>query len=207
MTDREWKNPEKTEKINQETDLKNQGLSEKAERKAYRRQYWRTLQSTIFTIGIVAAIAFLISMRWIAVFQIYGSSMSPLLNNGEMVVAQRNGAYETGDVIAFYYNNKILVKRVIAEAGDWVDIKDDGTVYVNDVRLDEPYLEETALGDCNIQLPYQVPDSRVFVMGDQRSTSADSRNMAIGCVSEEQIIGRLLIRIWPLTRIGLLAQT
>jgi signal peptidase I len=91
---------------------------------------------------------------------------------------------------------------VIAGPGDWVDIKEDGTVYVNDVKLDEPYLEETSLGDCNIQLPYQVPDARVFVMGDQRSVSADSRATAIGCVSEDQIIGRLVLRIWPLSRIG-----
>jgi signal peptidase I len=175
---------------------------EEWKREAYRKQYWRTLQSTIFTLVIVAAAAYLIASRWVAVFQIYGSSMSPLLNSGEVVVARKNGDYGQGDVIAFYYNNKILVRRVIAGPGDWVDIKEDDTVYVNDVKLDEPYLEETSLGDCNIQLPYQVPDARVFVMGDQRSVSADSRDTAIGCVSEDQIIGRLVLRIWPLSRIG-----
>jgi signal peptidase I len=117
-------------------------------------------------------------------------------------VSLKSGKFNTGDVIAFYYNNKILVKRVIAGPGDWVDIKDDGTVYVNDVELDEPYVVEKALGDCNITLPYQVPESRVFVMGDHRSVSIDSRNTAVGCVSEEQIVGRLVMRLWPFDQFG-----
>jgi signal peptidase I len=128
--------------------------------------------------------------------------MAPTLNDGEVVVSLKSGTFHTGDVIAFYYNNKILVKRVIAGPGDWVDIKDDGTVYVNDVELDEPYVVEKALGDCNITLPYQVPESRVFVMGDHRSVSIDSRNTSVGCVSEEQIVGRLVMRLWPLSQFG-----
>lgn len=109
---------------------------------------------------------------------------------------------DTGDIIAFYYNNKILIKRVIAVSGDWIDIDKDGNVYVNDVAIDEPYLKEKALGDCNIELPYQVPESRIFVMGDHRSVSVDSRNTAVGCVSEEQIIGKIFLRVWPLKKIG-----
>jgi signal peptidase I len=171
-------------------------------RRLYRKRYRKTLRSTICTLITVAALAVLVATLWLPVLQIYGTSMAPTLNDGEVVVSLKSGTFNTGDVIAFYYNNKILVKRVIAGPGDWVDIKDDGTVYVNDVELDEPYVVEKALGDCNITLPYQVPESRVFVMGDHRSVSIDSRNTAVGCVSEEQIVGRLVMRLWPLSQFG-----
>ena len=127
--------------------------------------------------------------------------MGPNLEEGDIVVSVKSKEYQTGDIIAFYYNNKILVKRVIASAGDWVDIKEDGTVYVNGEELEEPYLSETALGDCDIELPYQVPESRIFVMGDHRSISVDSRSTAVGCIAEEQIVGKLVFRLWPITEI------
>ena len=114
----------------------------------------------------------------------------------------KTSKFESGDVIAFYYNNKILVKRVIAQAGDWIDITPEGDVYVNGELLDEPYLDDKALGDCNIELPYQVPASRIFVMGDHRSISVDSRNTAVGCVAEEQIVGKLIFRVWPFDYFG-----
>jgi signal peptidase I len=177
-------------------------LEAELKREKYHQRFKRTLRSTVFVLITVAAIAVLVATLLLPVLRIYGTSMSPTLNDGEIVLSLKSGNFETGDVIAFYYNNKILVKRVIAGPGDWVDIKDDGTVYVNNVELDEPYVVEKAFGECNIELPYQVPESRVFVMGDHRSVSVDSRNTSIGCVSEEQIVGRLVMRIWPLTDIG-----
>ena len=130
--------------------------------------------------------------------------MSPTLADGDVVAALRSSTYERGDVIAFYYNNKILVKRVIGLPGEWIDIDADGNVSVDGVPLDEPYLAERALGQCDIELPYQVPEDRYFVLGDHRSTSADSRSSVVGCVAEEQIVGELVFRVWPLDQLGTL---
>lgn len=177
-------------------------LEAELKRERYRRQYGSVLYHTIFTLVIVAAIAILIATLWLPVLQIYGTSMSPTLTDGNIVLSVKTNELRSGDVIAFYYNNKILVKRVIAGPGDWVNISDDGTVYINNEELEEPYLEERALGDCNIELPYQVPDNRWFVMGDHRSVSVDSRNTSVGCVAEEQIVGKLVFCIWPLEGFG-----
>lgn len=171
-------------------------------REKYKHRYHSVLRSTIYTLVIVAAIAVLTATLWLPVLQIYGSSMTPTLQDGEIVFSVKTSKFEPGDVIAFYYNNKILVKRVICGPADWVNMDEDGTVYVNGTELDEPYLVDKALGDCNIQLPYQVPDGKVFVMGDHRSTSVDSRNTAVGCVAQEQIVGKIIFRIWPLNRLG-----
>lgn len=170
-------------------------------REKYKRRYRRVLRSTIYTLVVVAAVSVLVATLWMPVLQIYGSSMQPVLSDGDIVVSLKSGEFEQGDILVFYYNNKILVKRVIAMPGDWVDFDTDGTVYVNGAKLDEPYLEETALGECDIELPYQVPDGRLFVLGDHRSVSADSRNTAVGCVAPEQIVGKLVLRVWPLTEI------
>lgn len=177
-------------------------LEAELQRERYNKRYGRVLRSTIYTLITVAAVAVLVATLWLPVLQIYGSSMAPTLVDGNIVVSLKAGDLKTGDIVAFYYNNKILVKRVIAGPGDWVDIKEDGTVYVNNEELDEPYLTEKAFGDCNIELPYQVPDSRIFVMGDHRSVSVDSRNTAVGCVADEQIVGKLVLRIWPLDSFG-----
>lgn len=177
-------------------------LESELKRVQYRKRYRTVLKSTVYTLITVAAIAVLVATLWMPVLQIYGNSMTPTLSNGNIVVSLKSDSFGNGDVIAFYYNNKILIKRVIAGPGDWVDIKEDGTVYVNNEKLDEPYLTEKALGDCNIELPYQVPESRLFVMGDHRSVSVDSRNTAVGCVAEEQIVGKIVFRVWPLNEFG-----
>ena len=150
------------------------------------------------------AAAVLIAVLLLPVLQITGGSMTETLHDGDIVVALNGSDYKTGDVVAFYYNNNILVKRVIANAGDWVDIDEEGNVFVNDVQLDEPYISEKSLGNCNIELPYQVPDSCIFVMGDHRETSVDSRNTAVGCIRTNLTIGRILLRVWPLSDLGLI---
>ena len=174
-----------------------QQLKAELKRERYKRQYYSVLRSTAFTLVVVAAVAVLIATLWLPVLQIYGNSMTPTLENGDIVVSVKGSQMETGDIIAFYYNNKILVKRVIAQAGEWVDIDEDGNVFINEELLYEPYVEEKALGECDLKLPYQVPEGKVFVMGDHRSVSVDSRSAAIGCVAEEQIVGKLTFRIWP----------
>ena len=173
-------------------------LEEELKRVKYKKRYRSVLRSTVYTLITVAAIAVLVATLLLPVLQIYGSSMSPTLTDGDIVVSLKTSEFKPGDVVAFYYNNKILVKRVIAVSGDWVDITAEGDVYVNSELLEEPYIQEKAFGDCNIELPYQVPESRIFVMGDHRSVSIDSRNTAVGCVAEEQIVGKLVFRVWPL---------
>jgi len=167
-----------------------------------RREYLRVLKSTVSSLIVVAAAAVLISMLFLPVLRVTGTSMTPTLRNNELVVCKKRGSFEKGDVIAFYYNNKILLKRVIGVAGDVIDIKDDGTVLVNGEEIDEPYVDEKALGECDIKLPYQVPDERVFVMGDHRSTSVDSRTKRVGCVAEEAVVGKVVLRVSPLKKLG-----
>jgi signal peptidase I len=177
-------------------------LEKELNRVKYKRRYHVVLRSTVYTLITVAAIAVLVATLWMPVLQIYGGSMTPTLSDGNIVVSVKSSDFQSGDIIAFYYNNKILIKRVIAEPGDWVNIEEDGTVYVNNERLEEPYLTEKALGECDIEMPYQVPESRLFVMGDHRSVSVDSRSTAVGCVAEEQIVGRILFCVWPLKEFG-----
>ena len=179
-----------------------QQLEAELNRVKYRSRYRSVFRSTVYTLITVAAVSILVATLWLPVLQIYGSSMTPTLQDGEIIFSVKTSEFEPVEIVAFYYNNKILVKRVICGPGDWIDIDEDGTVYVNEVRLEEPYLTEKALGDCNIDLPFQVPDGKVFVMGDHRSTSVDSRNTAVGCVAQEQIVGKIIFRIWPLNRLG-----
>ena len=162
-------------------------------------RFRKILRNTIFTLIVVAAAAVLIAMLWLPVLRIYGASMEPTLDNGTIAVAVKSKDFETGDVVAFYYNNKILVKRAIAQPGDWVDFDEEGNVYVNNIPIDEPYLTEKALGDCNIELPFQVPEDKIFVLGDNRAVSIDSRNTAVGCVAMEQVVGKIKFSVWPLS--------
>ena len=177
-------------------------VAEELRRERYKRRYRSAVTSTVYTLITVAAAAVLVATLLLPVLRIYGTSMTPTLDNGQIVVSVKSGELEPGDVVAFYYNNKILIKRVICGSGDWVDIQQDGTVLVNGQVLDEPYLTEKALGTCDIELPYQVPDGRVFVMGDHRETSVDSRSTSVGCVAQEQIVGRIFFRVWPLNEFG-----
>ncbi len=177
-------------------------LEEELRRERYHRRYRAVVRSTIFSLLVVAAVAVIIAVLLMPVLTITGESMSTTLEDGDIVITLNNNRYDTGDVIGFYFNNNILIKRVIASAGDWVNIDEEGNVFVNGVPLEEPYVSEKALGDCNITLPYQVPDGKCFVMGDHRATSVDSRNTAVGCVSNEAVVGRLLLRVWPLNTFG-----
>ena len=179
-----------------------QQLEAELKREKDRGRYWKMLRGTVAVLVVVAATALLISNLLLPILRIYGSSMTPTLVNGNIVAAVRNGTYQRGDIIAFYYNNKILVKRVIGMPGEWVDMDENGNVTIDGEPLEEPYLTEKALGECDIELPYQVPEGRYFVMGDHRSVSSDSRSSQVGCVSEEQIVGKLLFRLWPLDEIG-----
>lgn len=189
-----------TRKPNLDEELDIEQLEGELKREKHKKRYRRVLRSTIFTLVVVAAFAVLTAVLWMPVLQIYGSSMNPILNEGDIVISMKGKQFETGDVMAFYWNNRILVKRVIAQPGDWVDIDEDGNVYVNSKMLDEPYLMKKAYGECDIKLPYQVPESKIFVMGDNRDVSIDSRSTTVGCVAEEQIVGRIIFRIWPLSQ-------
>lgn len=168
----------------------------------HKKLYNRTLKSTIAILLVVAAAAVLVATLWMPVLRIYGTSMVPTLTDGQIVVTVKTSSFSSGDIVAFYHGNKLLIKRYIAGPGDWVNIDADGNVTVNGEALDEPYLTEKAYGNTNIDLPYQVPDDRYFFMGDNRDVSVDSRNTSVGCVAEEQVVGKVVFRIWPLSAFG-----
>jgi len=178
-----------------------EALEAELKRVRYKQRYNSVLRSTVFSLITVAAVAVLVATLWLPVLQIFGSSMTPTLQDGDIIFSVKSSELVPGDIVAFYYNNKILIKRVVATPGDWVDMDPDGTVYVNGRELEEPYLQEKHFGDADIELPYQVPEGKFFVLGDHRATSVDSRHTAVGCVSQEQIVGKILLRIWPLNQI------
>lgn len=173
-------------------------------RERYKRRYRSTLKSTLFALVTAAAAAVLVATLWLPVLQIYGASMTPTLQEGEIVVSVKADQLEPGDIVAFYYGNKVLIKRYIAGPGQWVNILEDGTVLVNDQVLEEPYLTHKALGICDLEFPYQVPDKTYFLLGDERETSVDSRHSSVGCISEEEMVGKIIFRVWPMDVIGVI---
>lgn len=225
MTDREFKRLKKSELIEiiyelqtelEETEKKTVKSGEDAadpsleqvkrerERLRHKKEFHRTLRHVLGVLLVAAAVSVLLATVFFPILRVSGVSMEPTLENGQIIVLEKSGKFKTGDLIGFYYQNKILLKRVIGCAGDYIDIDADGNVYVNDEKLDEPYLKDKALGECDITFPYQVPDGKIFVMGDHRSKSIDSRSKLVGCVSDEQVVGRVVLRVWPLKSIGFL---
>lgn len=177
-------------------------LEQELKRLKYRHSFAFTLRSTVASLIVVAAIAVMISTMIMPVLRVTGTSMTPTLQNDQVIICNKFAECQKGDVVAFYYNNKVLIKRVIGVAGDVIDISGDGVVSVNGEPLDEPYVSELALGECDIELPYQVPDNRIFVMGDHRSVSIDSRSTSVGCVAIENVIGKVLLRVYPIDSFG-----
>jgi len=174
-------------------------LQKELKRERYKRRFRKLLRSTVYVLIVVAAIAALISTLILPVLQIAGTSMEPNLNDGDIVLLVKKHDLKSGDLCAFYYSNKILIKRVIATPGDYIWIQQDGTVFLNGEPLDEPYIAQKALGECDVEFPYQVPENNYFVMGDQRETSIDSRSSVIGCIAKDQIVGKIFCKFWPLS--------
>ena len=179
-------------------------LEKELKRERYKRRFRRLLRSTVNALIVVAAIAALVATLILPVLQIAGTSMEPSLNDGDIVLLVKTDNLESGDLCAFYYSNKILIKRIIAIPGDYIWIESDGTVFLNGQVLDEPYVTEKALGECDVEFPYQVPENNYFVMGDKRETSIDSRSSVIGCIAEDQIVGKIVCKIWPLSKFELI---
>lgn len=177
-------------------------VEQELKRERYKRRYRSTLKSTFFALVTAAAAAVLVATLWLPVLQIYGASMTPTLQEGEIVVSVKAKNLEPGDIVAFYYGNKVLIKRYIAGPGSWVNILEDGTVLVNDEVLSEPYLSEKAFGICDLELPYQVPENSYFLMGDERETSVDSRHSTVGCISQDEMVGKIIFRVWPMESFG-----
>lgn len=169
----------------------------------HRAAYRKALRGTVYALLMVAALAVLISSLILPVMQISGESMNPTLVDGEIIVLLKIKNLKPGDLCSFTWNNRTLIKRIIAGPGDWVVIDEEGHVTVNDVPMDEPYVSEPGLGECDIEFPYQVPEDSYFAMGDKRSSSIDSRSTVIGCIHKDQIIGQVWLRVYPLKRIGL----
>lgn len=174
------------------------------ERLKHKKEYNRVLRSTIYALLVVAAIAVLIATQFLPVLQVSGSSMEPTLADEDIIILAKTNSFQTGELCGFYWQNKLLLKRIIGTPGDIIDIKEDGTVFVNGEEIEEPYVSEKALGECDLTFPYQVPENRYFVMGDHRTVSIDSRSSVIGCVEKEQIIGKVIMRIWPLSELSII---
>jgi len=179
-------------------------LEEALDKEKRKFSYKKIIKNMVYALIIVIAFSVLCSTLVFHVLKIYGNSMKPSLNEGELVLCLNKNKFKMGDIIAFYYNNKILIKRVIATSSDWVNIDEKGKVYVNDELLEEEYVDEKVLGESDIKYPYQVPDNSYFILGDKRDTSIDSRNSKLGTITKDEIIGKVVLRLWPLKRFGLI---
>lgn len=177
-------------------------LEKELSREKYKLKYKRILKSTVYALVVVIAISSLLSTLLFPVLEIYGKSMSPTLTVGDIVLCLRKSIFKRGDIVAFYHNNKILIKRVIGMSLDWVNIDEEGNVYVNDILLEESYVKQKAYGEADIEYPYQVPEDYYFVLGDERQTSIDSRYSEIGVISKEDIIGKVIFKLWPIKDMG-----
>lgn len=193
----------KKEKVNIDVKtLTSKDIEEELKRETYKSKYIKVLKSTVYALIIIAASAALVATFFMPVFQISGNSMAPRYNNGEFVVSVKTSNLKRGDVIAFYHGNKILVKRVIASAGQWVAMDEEGNVYVDGLKLEESYIQNKVIGEYDIEFPYQVPDGHWFVLSDDRNESIDSRNSEIGCISQDDVIGKIIFRVWPFNNFG-----
>jgi len=179
-------------------------LKKELKRERYKRRFRRLLRSTVNALIVVAAVAALVATLVLPVLQIAGTSMEPGLSDGDIVLLIKTNKLKTGDLCAFYYSNKILIKRIIATPGDYIWIESDGTVFLNGSPLDEPYVSGKSLGECDVEFPYQVPENNYFVMGDHRETSVDSRSSVIGCIAEDQMVGKIFCKFWPLEQFAFL---
>ncbi len=177
-------------------------LEKEINRVKHKERLKKYIRGMCYALITVAAAAVLVAVLFLPILRIHGSSMTPTLQDGEIVLSIKSAELERGDIIAFYYNNKVLVKRLIAKPGEWVDIDEHGNVKVNGALIEEPYIDQKALGECDIELPYQVPDRMYFVMGDHRSVSVDSRSSTVGCIAEKKIVGKLVFKIWPFSEFG-----
>ena len=179
-------------------------LREELEREESKYNFRKTLLNIAGVLTVTAAVAVLIATRLLILIQVNGVSMAPTLEKGEIIFLQQTKEVKTGDVIGFYYGGRVLLKRVIAGGGDYIEIDNEGNVYVNDKKLEESYLMGQSLGKCELDFPYQVPEGMLFVLGDNRAVSMDSRIKAIGCLEKDQIVGKVVFRAWPLTRMGIM---
>ena len=179
-----------------------QQVEQELKRERYKTRYKSTLRSTVFALVTASAVAVLVATLFLPVLQIYGSSMYPTLQEGQIVVSVKADDLKAGDIVAFYYGNKVLIKRYIAGPGTWINILEDGTVYLDDELLAEPYLTAKHFGISDLEYPYQVPEDTYFLMGDEREISVDSRHSSVGCISEEDIVGKIIFRVWPMNTVG-----